>query len=818
MAGSDHSNASGTPLGTTQGHASHMSLSNIQSRAPTVVTAPRSPTQSVHAFLEPPTQKGNLNQTPTLNLSLASSRAPSSASDSSQASTKALKSARGRKFSEEKEVVLTRDGMPSPISTSPILTTPILTAAPLSPLSPPSPLRDDNEEKDGFMRAMRTRIGSVGTLGAFAPSPDRAYAIASSPTVGPSLTRSQAVGPALTRTQATVPSPTRTQAVVPSPTESQAASSAALELENARRVSKLLTAKEAPAPGLEGDRETQETSPGQESIDEGSIQADSPVIIAAARQAKASRAQMINHTPSIRRANSKAARVLCGERDAAIQEQGGIVLPPHVESPESEPEFSSNAGKKPSNSDGIEMDNLPPKRPERPRRNPTLDEEEADSVPALGVAPSATRRFSIFDALRSNPPDPAMIPKRASTAPSRRRKPTFTEDTTLDLQVAKKFDRENVVSTPYPTPEGQKGMRFEKLRVWREGEGYEGLRRELKKGEILARGRGEAGIGVTVVLYSRGQAAPGVGEIMIPVSVSSRPNTLLPSEPHPHTDGPAAEVANERDQSEEPGTASADTLVLVPAPRAKGKLVKKNMRFKALPPPPAPFDDEALARVLRAEYCRLRGLLRVCFGARALQGLRVLSYSYLSTLSSLSSGNAAKPFRPRTSTSNGDGGGDGDGDGDGNGDRDGDGARAREEGNAMEAQLQILLLSPKKGRGTTVVVDWLRAQLEERKTSASNKKLALCFQEEWCAGSLAVGFGGILALSVLATLLWVFLPVNSDGGMVRGGMRGPAGGNFVFEGGGAAGGVEGAVGIGLLILLLGWTGMAGWVVLSWLIM
>lgn len=814
MAESDHSNASGTPLGKASGHASRMSLSNIQSQAPTVVPAPRSPIQSVHAFLELPSKRSTLEHTDASHRSRASSRAPSSVSGSSQVSTKSLKSARGRTFSEEKEVVLTRDGMPSPIVTSPLLTT--------APQSPLSPVRDDGEEKDGFMRAMRTRIGSVGTLGAFAPSPDRAQAIASSPTVAPSPTRSQAVGPSPTRTQAILPSPTRTQPSGPSPTRTRAASSAALELENARRITKLLTAKEAPAPGLEGDREPQEMSPGQESTD-GSIQADSPVILAAARQAKVNRAQMINHQPSVRRANSKASRVLGGDREAAIQEQGGIVLPPHVESPEPEPEHFSSAVEKTTKSDFpttssevIELDNLPPTRPERPRHSLTL-EEQADIVPALGAAPSATRRFSIFDALRSNPPDPAMIPKRAATAPSRRRKPTFTEDTSLDLQAAKKFDRENVVSTPYPAPDGQKESKFEKIRVWREGDGYEGLRREWKKGE-RARTPALEGVGVTVVLFSQGRAAPRVGEVVMPMPL---PSELTLNNPHANPSGPAeanGSTPPEPERDHEVGAVSTDTLVLTPPPRANGKLVKKNARFKDPPPPAlAPFDDEALARALRAEYLRLRGPLRVFFGARTLHGLRTRSYTYLSSLSSPET--AQKPFRSRTSTSVSEGAGDGDG----NGGAEGDDSGARDEvGEGMEGYLQTLLLSPRTGRGKSVVVDFLRVRHFHRKTNTTipNEKLVLCFQENWAAGRLALWFGSTIALSLLATLLWVFVGVKSDGGQVGGGIRGSAGaGKDAWgSGGSTAGRVEGGVGLGLLVLLLGWTGMAGWVVLSWLVM
>jgi len=795
MAESEHSNATGTLQETTLGNSSRMSLVTIQSRAPNVVAAPSSPTHSVHPFLEPPSEKGTLDPSDASHRSRVPSCVPSSVSASSQVSTTPLKSPRGRTSSEEKEVILTRDGKPSAISKS----------------TPVSPIKDDNGDGDAFMRAIRTRLGSVGGPDAFAPSPTRA----------------------------------------------QAASSAALELANARRVSKLLTGNDSIGPGLDSDRESQENSPepktAKEYMEEENIQADlqeSPVVIAAAEQAQINRAQSIYHRPSVRRTNSKAARALSGDREAAIQEQGGIVLPPHAESPEPAPPSPSKGVKKSSikkspgtSPTALEMDNLTaPIRPERPRRSLTLEDEQADSVADLGAAPSATRRFSIFDALRSNPPDMAMIPKRAATAPTRRqRKPTFTEDASLDLQAAKRFSRENVVSTPYPATEGakekrfekaraegaQKEKRFEKLRAWREGEGYEGLRRELKKGEN--RTCGDAGPAVTVMVYSRGQAAPAVGPVVIPMSapssLSSRSAPAVLVFPPPHANLPPREPEHEQRSAE-----SADPLV--PAPRAKGKLVKKTNRFKVVAPPlppPAPFDDEKLARALRAEYRHLRGPLRVCLGARTLQGIRILRYTYLSSLSLPET--AQNPFHPQTLPSDDQDAGAGDG----------NGGRGAGQGGSIQRHLQTLVRCPRTGRGKTTAVDFLRAHALKIQAAGSGadseprEKIALCFQENWSAARLAVAFGVTLGLSVLATLLWVFLGAGADvhsgamlgqiGGVIKtsvGGISPSEGGGGGLEtaarGDGAAGRVQGGVVMGLLVLLLGWTGMAGWVAVSWLVM
>lgn len=794
MAESEHSNATGTLQETTLGNSSRMSLVTIHSRAPNVVAAPSSPTHSVHPFLEPPSEKGNLDPSDASHRSRVSSCAPSSVSASSQVSATPLKYPRGRTSGEEKEVVLTRDGKPSAISTS----------------TPVSPIKDDNGDGDAFMRAIRTRLGSVGGPDAFAPSPTRA----------------------------------------------QAASSAALELANARRVSKLLTGNDSIGPGFDIDRESQENSPepktAREHMEEDNIQADlqeSPVVVAAAEQAQINRAQSIYHRPSVRRANSKAARVLTEDRDMAIQEQGGIVLPPHVEShePDPEPQPPSKVVKKPrilpspgTSPTGIELDELTaPKRPERPRRSLTLEDEQADSVADLGAAPSATRRFSIFDALRSNPPDTTMIPKRAATAPTRRpRKPTFTEDASLDLHAAKRFAREHVVSTPYPAADGHpeprfatrraagppREKRFEKLRVWREGEGYEGLRRELKKGEMRAC-PGELGAAVTVMVYSRGQAAPAVRTVVIPrpLSVSVSLSSSSRAAPAVHFFPPThAELQLPRDhEPEHLGAASADTLV--PPPRAKAKLVKKPSQFKVAapppPPPPAPFDDEKLALALRTAYRRLRGPLRVYLGARTLHGIRIVRYTYLSSLSAPAP--AQDPFHPQPPSP------------DALAARAGEGTAGGGAGDAgsIQQHLHALLRCPRTGRGETTAVDFLRARIAESTTPGS-KKIALCFREHWSAGRVAVAVGATLGLSVMATLLWIFLGAGAgqEGGGVAspvwGVLKTPVAGMRVAEGAGgrvdvwgsAAGRVQGGVVMGLLVLLLGWTGMAGWVAVSWLVM
>ncbi len=66
----------------------------------------------------------------------------------------------------------------------------------------------------------------------------------------------------------------------------------------------------------------------------------------------------------------------------------------------------------------------------------------------------------------------------------------------------------------------------------------------------------------------------------------------------------------------------------------------------------------------------------------------------------------------------------------------------------------------------------------------------------------------VVLLSILATLLWVFVGVGSQlpGTEVSMGFRD------------AGGRVETGVALGAFVLLLGWTGVGAWVALSWLVM
>lgn len=88
----------------------------------------------------------------------------------------------------------------------------------------------------------------------------------------------------------------------------------------------------------------------------------------------------------------------------------------------------------------------------------------------------------------------------------------------------------------------------------------------------------------------------------------------------------------------------------------------------------------------------------------------------------------------------------------------------------------------------------------------------------------------ILLLSILATVLWITLGVGASNGSMGDGsgdttatgstgyMAAVQGAEGKEDGRGEAGArLEGGVLLGLLVLVLGWTGVGGWVGLSWVV-
>lgn len=104
-----------------------------------------------------------------------------------------------------------------------------------------------------------------------------------------------------------------------------------------------------------------------------------------------------------------------------------------------------------------------------------------------------------------------------------------------------------------------------------------------------------------------------------------------------------------------------------------------------------------------------------------------------------------------------------------------------------------------------------------------DEKVAIQFVEGWAVRRIAFAAVTFLLLGVLATLLWV--TVGRSGGeqgqLSSGDVTGDGkGGYTTITGGtgvGMSGRVEGGVLLGLLVLLVGWTGVGAWVWLSWLV-
>ncbi|KAL9045039.1 MAG: hypothetical protein Q9214_001870 [Letrouitia sp. 1 TL-2023] len=203
------------------------------------------------------------------------------------------------------------------------------------------------------------------------------------------------------------------------------------------------------------------------------------------------------------------------------------------------------------------------------------------------------------------------------------------------------------------------------------------------------------------------------------------------------------------------------------------------------------FDDEKLFKLLRKEYRRMRGFMKMTLSARSVYGISLLGYHRLSQLA------------PRD-------------------DRHGKRKTFRVYDDVFtEARMMKLWQKPKLGRKKFEWVDWARRMPKDSEVSQTDdEKIALELVEGWCVRKIVFAVSAAVMLSILATLLWVFLGYRDE---VFESVPGDIGG-FVnvrtAEGGfrGAAIRVETGVALGVLVLLLGWTCVGAWVLLSWMVM
>ena len=195
------------------------------------------------------------------------------------------------------------------------------------------------------------------------------------------------------------------------------------------------------------------------------------------------------------------------------------------------------------------------------------------------------------------------------------------------------------------------------------------------------------------------------------------------------------------------------------------------------------LDDEMLFKLIRARYRRMRGLFRISISVRNVRDLGFLSYAKGSQLVKQDGGARRKTFPIN--------GGEG----------------------FAETELLALYRKPKLGRCKHRWVEWIQRLQENSRGEDPRGKVAVERVEGWCIRKIAFAFLLVVVASLAATLLWTLLGVGRYGSFLchcrlrksQDGFRG------------AGGRVEAGAVLGALVLLLGWTGVGAWILLSWLV-
>ena len=209
------------------------------------------------------------------------------------------------------------------------------------------------------------------------------------------------------------------------------------------------------------------------------------------------------------------------------------------------------------------------------------------------------------------------------------------------------------------------------------------------------------------------------------------------------------------------------------------------------------FDDEKLAKLIKKEYLCMRGAFRSILSARNVQDVKIFSYSTTSDLIDKMDSAYSNPFvKP-------------------------------ENRDLGEAQMLALFRKPCFGRRKHAWLEWIAKRPENSLSYASGKhNLALQLVEGWCIWKIASTLLTLLALSAVATLLWIFLGIGgdslnlpniyitSDPEMSTEVQKIQGSSHVGFRG--AGGRVQTGVLLGTLVLMLGWTGTGAWILLSWL--
>lgn len=212
------------------------------------------------------------------------------------------------------------------------------------------------------------------------------------------------------------------------------------------------------------------------------------------------------------------------------------------------------------------------------------------------------------------------------------------------------------------------------------------------------------------------------------------------------------------------------------------------------------FDDEKLFRLIRSEYNGMRGSLRRLASARTVRSMNLLAYRSTAELVA----KHAKPMHFRRHPDN-------------------------DDEHPAEARMLALFRTPNVGRRRREWVEWVTT-LPENATlgpPADNERIALELVEGWSSRKLLAAVAAVLACSVAATLLWVFLGAGGDRlgfesstVSLPDGLMGSNEESFQSPVGyrGAGGRVETGVALGILVLMFGWTNIGAWILLNWLVM
>ncbi|KAL8829017.1 MAG: hypothetical protein Q9191_002259 [Dirinaria sp. TL-2023a] len=202
------------------------------------------------------------------------------------------------------------------------------------------------------------------------------------------------------------------------------------------------------------------------------------------------------------------------------------------------------------------------------------------------------------------------------------------------------------------------------------------------------------------------------------------------------------------------------------------------------------FDDEALFKLLKAEFKTMRGVSRRFASARRSRGIVLLPYRDMSDLGK----HSGLAYRNR--------------------------AFGAEEDFLLEARLLHLFRNPKLGRRKHQWTEWVsRLPGNTKAVSDHSDNVAIELVQSWSVAGITLATTLVLVLSLAATLLWIFLgkentsvvsfaPIDPDQSL------GSGVDSSIYRDRGDR--VVTGVAIGVLVLLFGWVGVGAWVLLSWL--